>query len=443
MLLFIIWFQFQRFDFLNMFFLSNLINLILNNKLISNSLFPFVNSVIGFDTFSFDPHSFATKHLVNGFKECADQVTRFLSSEMFALSDQNLKVRLISHLQHYITKREYDLKAYTSNGISWNPNLFLIPPTTTAASQSTPSSNGTNSLVNTTAQQMLNSTTNLSPIATLTPSSLSSHSNSSITSNSSSYHQQINQQNDSTPTSPLSESPVANSSLNGNSLNVSSLNGNSLNGSSLNTSQQLTASQLLSQHSYTDNNNNTSNSSSIAAAAALHSDSANSSASQSSSAINDDGGRNSLLSNIMGPPPPLLQKVNVLNGISPHSPNSTAELTYTNMHPSPNANAYSTHHHHHHHSIATNGYSANPYAAAIAAQHSNHIHHHTPYNAYSALAYGTSVGPMSASASMVANVVSLPNSSVGQSTANQPYSNAAKPPYCRPWGTAEMAKMAY
>lgn len=373
---------------------------------------------------------------MNGFKECADQVTRFLSSEGFGFNDQNLKVRLITHLQHYIAKREYDLKACNANGFTWNPNLFLMPTATTTANQSTPSSNGTNSLVNTTAQQMLNSTTNLSPITTLTPSSLSSHSNSSITSSSSSYHQQMSQQNDSTPTSPLSESPVANNSLNGNSLNGSSLNGSSLN------SSQLTASQLLSQHSYTDNNNNNNTSGSSAGNNPLHSDSANSSANQSANAISDDSGRNSLLSNIMGPPPPLLQKVNVLNGISPHSPNSASELTYTNMHPSPNANAYSTHHHHHHHSVATNGYPTNPYAAAIAVQHSNHIHHHTPYNAYSALAYGTSVGQMSASASMVANVVSLPNSSVGQSTANQSYSNATKPPLCRPWGT-EMAKMAY
>lgn len=394
---------------------------------------------IGFDTFSFDPHTFATKHLVIGFRECAEQVTRHLSNtEGFAFNEP-LKSRLINHLQRYITQREYDLKSNSSNGYAWNPNLFLLPPATT----SNQTTNG-NSSVNTTTtsqstngQQMTNSTS-LSPITSLTHSSLSSHSNSSIASNSSSYRQQIGQQNDSTPTSPLCESPVSNSSLNTSQLS----------------SNQLTASQLLNQHSYTDNNNNTSTSSSTSQNNnTLHSDSGNSTSQSTSQLSNVTNAINNAINSIntgddthsnlllMGPPPPRPFKVEValppLNGVSSNT--STAEFTYTNMHPSPNA--YSSHHH----SINTNGYAtantctlpntlSNSYAVAAAAvaHHSNQIHH-TQYlnnslsNFNSPFAYGT--GAMSG-ASVVANVVSLPNASAQSAAVNQQYS-ATK---YRPWG---------
>lgn len=353
----------------------------------------------------------------------------FKTSEGFGFNEP-LKLRLINHLQHYITQREYDLKTSCSNGLGWNPNIFILPTTTSQQNLKTNSS----SIVNTTAplttnvQQMLNnSVASSSPITTLTPSSLSNHSNSSITSNSSSsnYQQQINQQQqqqqqDSTPTSPLCESPISNNS---------SLN----NSSQLNSSNQLNASQLLNQHSYTDNNNNTSTSS-TSSNNSLHSESsASHSTNQTSVAnlINSNDERGNLLSNnllnvsssIMGPPPPPLQKVAVFNGVLPHSANA-AELTYTsmsNMHPN-NSSPYS----HHPHSssfikmdsnpIATNNYAATAYA--------NHIHNTQSYF-NSALAYGTVGQKMANSAS----VVLQPNAS----QANSQQYIAAKASYCRPW----------
>lgn len=381
-----------------------------------------------------------------GFRECAEQVARHLSSTEGLAFNEPLKLRLINHLQRYITQREYDLKSNNSNGLAWNPNLFLIPPSTTSSSNQTNSNshvNTTTTALSSNAQQMLNSTTSLSPITTLTHSSLSSHSNSSINSNSSSYQQQINQQNDSTPTSPLCESPVSNSSLN---------------------TSQLTASQLLNQHSYTDNNNNTSTNSSSSQNTSLHSDSNSSvnqlSTGQSSNLSNvinnvinsNEDAQSSLL--LMGPPPPRPFKVTLpLNGMSPNSPNtSTTELTYTNLHPNPNA--YSPHHHH---SINANGYATNPlsnsYVAAAVAHHSNQIHHAPYLNNFNsaAFAYGTSVGQTMSGANMVANVVSLPNHSSAQSSAvNQQYSTTAKPSThtytlgstaYRPWGSE--VKIAY
>lgn len=86
--------------------------------------------VTGLDNLAYDPHKFAMDYHIIGFRECASEVARYLVTiEGMDIQDP-LRLRLMSHLQCFVTQRELASKQAhaTSPGTTstWN---YPPPPT--------------------------------------------------------------------------------------------------------------------------------------------------------------------------------------------------------------------------------------------------------------------------------------------------------------------------
>ncbi|XP_053203874.1 hairy/enhancer-of-split related with YRPW motif protein 2-like [Panonychus citri] len=130
----------------------------------------------GFDTFSFDPHSFAMEYHRIGFHECIKQVENYLSSCEGLDHHDPLRFRLFTHLNRYASQRESFLKLAST--ATWNPKAFTTP------SQFIPISNSTTTTSSTSSSSSASSatiTTGIDPVApSATPVSTASGENVNI-----------------------------------------------------------------------------------------------------------------------------------------------------------------------------------------------------------------------------------------------------------------------
>lgn len=98
----------------------------------------------GIDSLSYDPQRFAMEYHIIGFRECASEVARYLVTiEGMDIQDP-MRLRLMSHLQCFISQRE--LSAKSSMGVTLcNSGVNSYNPSVSYGGANIPAQNNSNS----------------------------------------------------------------------------------------------------------------------------------------------------------------------------------------------------------------------------------------------------------------------------------------------------------